>query len=528
MVSEVQCKVGNHTYIYQSTSYRNQKGQPRNKRTTIGKINPTTGQKIYKPQYINKMKNAGTPLPTSETQPQYSIKDIKQSTILEYGLTNLLQKIAKQTGLYQSLQTACPKHAHQIYALANHLVANGDPYMHAQEWLNGVDNLKDTDNLSSQRISEILTDITFQQRETFYQQWCTHRSETEYLALDITSTSSYSELIEDVEWGYNRDEENLAQINLCMLMGETSRLPIYQTVYSGSLRDVSTLKTTLAKFETIAGDKPILVVMDKGFASKKNITGLLEANKKFVIAMPFTFAFTQQQIAKERETVDCLKNVLVMGGESLRAVTKRVFWGDVGYEVFVHVFFNPVRAVNDRERIFAGVLEMQKKAVVEPLKYVDDVLYQRYLSFEQVGVSGYMVEVRADVVESAYRNAGWLVIVSNEVELAVEALRIYRAKDVVEKGFLCLKNSLDVGRLRVHGDEAVQNKVFIGFVALILLSYIHNVMLASGLYRKWTLKQLLRVLAKHRVIEFKGSKIFYPVTKDQRLIYQEFGIPVPE
>jgi hypothetical protein len=171
---------------------------------------------------------------------------------------------------------------------------------------------------------------------------------------------------------------------------------------------------------------------------------------------------------------------------------------------------------------------MQRRAVVEPLKYVDDVLYQRYLCFEQVGVSGYRVEVREDVVEGACRNAGWLVIVSNEVGLAVEALRIYRAKDVVEKGFMCLKNSLDVGRLRVHGDDAVQNKVFIGFVALILLSYVHNVMLASGLYRKWTLKQLLRVLAKHRVVEFKDSKIFYPVTKDQRLIYQAFDIPVPE
>jgi|GEM_PF-2721319 len=58
-------------------------------------------------------------------------------------------------------------------------------------------------------------------------------------------------------------DQNLAQINLYMFMGETSRLPIYQTVYSGSLKDVSTLKTILAKFETIAGDKPVLVVMDK-------------------------------------------------------------------------------------------------------------------------------------------------------------------------------------------------------------------------------------------------------------------------
>lgn len=66
----------------------------------------------------------------------------------------------------------------------------------------------------------------------------------EYLALDITSESSYSELIEDVEWGYNRDHEQLPQVNLCMMVGETSRLPIHQTVYAGSHKDVRTLVTS--------------------------------------------------------------------------------------------------------------------------------------------------------------------------------------------------------------------------------------------------------------------------------------------
>ena len=34
-------------------------------------------------------------------------------------------------------------------------------------------------------------------------------SEQEYFALDITSTSSYSELVDDVEWGYNRGYRKL-------------------------------------------------------------------------------------------------------------------------------------------------------------------------------------------------------------------------------------------------------------------------------------------------------------------------------
>ncbi len=61
--------------------------------------------------------------------------------------------------------------------------------------------------------------------------------------------SPYLELLQDVEWGYNRDQEHLPQVSLCMLMGETSRLSIYQVLYSGSLKDVSTLDTALAKMD---------------------------------------------------------------------------------------------------------------------------------------------------------------------------------------------------------------------------------------------------------------------------------------
>jgi hypothetical protein len=96
----------------------------------------------------------------------------------------------------------------------------------------------------------------------------------------------YSQLFDEVEWGYNRDHEQLPQINLCLLMGARSRLPIYQTIYSGSLKDVSTLKTTLAKMDAVTSDKPLLLVMDKGFFSTKNINDLLDRSLlRFIIAV---------------------------------------------------------------------------------------------------------------------------------------------------------------------------------------------------------------------------------------------------
>jgi hypothetical protein len=46
MSSIVKQKVGNHIYMYESTSYRNKDGKPRNIRISIGKIDPRTGNPI--------------------------------------------------------------------------------------------------------------------------------------------------------------------------------------------------------------------------------------------------------------------------------------------------------------------------------------------------------------------------------------------------------------------------------------------------------------------------------------------------
>ena len=72
--------------------------------------------------------------------------------------------------------------------------------MHCEEWLSGVEISGNVGSMSSQRISELMREITDTDRDRFYANWSEIRIENEYLALDITSTSSYSELIDDVEW----------------------------------------------------------------------------------------------------------------------------------------------------------------------------------------------------------------------------------------------------------------------------------------------------------------------------------------
>ena len=87
----------------------------------------------------------------------------------------------------------------------------------------------------------------------------------------------------------------------------------------------------------------------------------------------------------------------------------------------------------------------------------------------------------------------------------------------------------------MHSQESMQNKVFVGFVALILLSEINRVlnsceihlMAEKNLYRSYTMKKLFKILAKQRGQEICAQHIIYPATKEQRGASEAFGLEVP-
>jgi transposase len=402
--------------------------------------------------------------------------------------------------------------------------------MYCNDWVSSNETLA-VGSMSSQQISELLVSFGEKERNAFYRAWYKYIREREYIALDITSVSSYSKLIPECEWGYNRDHENLPQINICMLFGEESKLPVYQTIYSDSLKDVSTLKSTIAEFTSIVEEKEIMIVMDKGFFSARNINALLNDYEecKFLISVPFTSVFAKNQIESERKDIDNISNVIVTSGSPIRGVHKLRAFGTNGMKLHTHIYCNPEKALKDRNDLYEYVTWLKTIADSEPdnKKYKEDM--KKYLIVRKSCKSenGVTVNIREDVLEKELLTAGWFVLISNHISDTQKAYDIYRMKDVVEKGFLKYKNNLGLDRLRVHGNERMQNKIFISFIALIMTSYIHNVMKDAELYRRMTFDKLIIALSKIKSVHVNDNRILRSLTKEQKDIFKYFDIPLP-
>ena len=527
MATIVKHHIKGHIYLYESVSYRDENGQPRNRRKLIGKINPKTGSPTYTEEYIQKMKENGTPIEQS-SQETFTENDIKRSTVKEFGAFYLYRKIGEETGLLNILKEVFPARWEQIFNIACYLVSSGDPLMYCVDWVEKTEAFR-CGALSPAAISEMYKDITFGEQAEFFEKWAAHRDEKEYLALDITSVSSYSELISDVEWGYNRDREHLPQINLCLLMGEESGLPVFQTTYSGSIGDVSTLKSIL-KIAAALPLKKLLIVMDKAFGKIKNINAMLSDKQyvRFLVATSFNLALTCEAVHKERGTIDTIENTIIIGDDSVRGVTRRLNWDDK-HTLSLHVYYNALNAAKIKEEMYSDVASMLEVLKQDPTNKKKVEKYNKYLEVKAgPGPDGYDIAVRHDVVNKKLSHKGWLVIIGNQPFDATKALAIYRAKDVVEKGFYRMKNCLGLERLRVHGNATMQSKVFVSFIALILECRIHRVMLVSGLYKTMTIKKLILTLEKLRIQHIKGKDILFPPTKVQKGIFKAFHFDVPK
>lgn len=501
MSYRVEQEIKGTVYVYEATSYWDKaKKKTCQKREIIGKRDKITGELILSNKNI----------------------DNKATFSKHYGSYYFLESIAKEIGLTKILKATLPKNYLEILTCAFYEIAESKPLYLCQGWCEK--NYVPTDkSLASQRISEMMINMSDTDRMSFFKKWCSYRIEKEYLAFDITSISSYSELVEMVEFGYNRDHENLPQINLAMLFGQTSQLPIFYNFYPGSIRDVSTLPNMI-EFTKELGIDNMKYVMDKGFYSERNIENLLSKRIKFTISVPFSSKFCKEKVDNVRDSINNCQNSININNDIVYAHTSLVKIKNK--KVYVHTFFNEQHFVDDKENLYKKIATLEQEANKNPELFLQKP--SKYLIIKQTK-KGILVTKNKENIEKSLKYKGYLVMLSNDISDAKEALYVYRTKDKVEKSFDNLKNDLDLKRLRIHSEEAMKGRLFIGFIALILQSHIHKIMKETDLVKKYTVDELTDELEKINVIEFSnGKRILTEISKKQREIYEKFNISTPK
>lgn len=505
------------TYIYEATSVWNpSKQRSEQKRIYIGKKDPVTGELIPNKKYFELYGEDGKAKRVEELP-----KPVTVMSSREYGNIYALQKAADETGLSEVLRESFPEQWENILSCAMHSCSENEALYLCKPW---AENSYGIAAPSSQRISDLLLELDEDSRMNFYKKWAALRTEKEYLALDITSISSWSEFIQYVESGYNRDHEQLPQINLAMLFGEDSKLPVFSRVYPGSVKDVSTLLGMHIFVDKIKLDQ-MHFVMDKGFYSLDGITPLLKDYIKFAVGVPFTSSKAKSLVEEDRNDICKSANAIMVGENVYYAKTHMDKLKD--RRVYYHVYYDEQRHTDEKKHLMQTVIRLENQLMDGTVKMTDPTV-KHYFSFQKNKEGTYNIHRKNDVIDSEKEMAGYFVILTNHYTDPQGVLEIYRNKDIVEKSFDNLKNDLDLHRLRIHSDAAMEGRIFIGFISLILMSYIREKMRVHDIYKKYSFNELIAELKKLKVIVFKdGKTLLTEVTSGQKYIFKSLDMKIP-
>lgn len=340
-----------------------------------------------------------------------------------------------------------------------------------------------------------------------------------------------------MQYGYNKKNDPLAQLNLAVVFGASSNQPLYYRKLSGNIPDSKTLRHLLADLEQM-GFAKVKLVMDRGFYSQNNINALLSEHRKFLLSVPMSLGFVKKGLEPLRETFRSFEHYNT--DYELYAHTVVTIWnyrhdrpykGDTLKEerrLYIHYYFNIDRAAEE-EKAFDNRLIMLRDALLSNRRIQEhEPLYDKYFFITTTPKRGIKLTVNEEAVAINKQYYGYFALMGNEKMDAIEALQIYRNKDVVEKAFGNLKERLNLRRLLVSSEQSLDGKLFVAFLALIYLSYIKKQMHKMQLYKTYTVGTLLDKLDVIECFEAPGKKLRVgEILEKQKTVYEALEIEPP-
>lgn len=526
----VRNKKNNTTYVYESTAYWDkEKQQSRNTRVCIGKLvdNEFVPNKQYKLQ--QELEQLRQEIPNLQAPTESARKF--------YGATYLLERIGDHYGITEDLQRCFPDTYKQILSLAFFLVLEeNNTISRFPKWA-ATHVLPYNEDLQPQQCSTLFQSVTEDLKQQFSLLQTARRSDREYLSFDISSASSYVETFKQSKYRGAKGQDMLAQINLTLVCGEESRMPVYYKKLPNNISDLFTLKKILKDINALITGK-IKFVLDRDFFSEENINALYSNHYKFLMGTRISLDFIQQHLTPVRETIKkrshyhpshqlgCYSIMSAWPHERVKKRTGEIVKTEK--RIYVHLYYSEQLAIEDKVAFYKRLDLLEEELYANKRVSSHKDLYEKYFHVKQSSARRISFTLNQDAIDAEQKNFGYFSLLSNDIKEPIEALEVYRGRSVIENAFSNLKERLNMRGTAASYEQNLEGKLFVQFIAHLFVSAIDNTMKEKDLYRTYTRSELLDTLDMIEQFQNLGhSPRVGKLTDEQRTLYEHFGLDAP-
>ena len=423
--------------------------------------------------------------------------------------------------------------------MANHIITLAKYFCLCNSTLYLLDDLLSKHkswDIDSRNASILFADLESIDKNEFFKMWVDKVDKInkksnlgeEINAYDVTSISRFGELDPRNEYGYNRDKEEIPQINLGMFTGIKSRLPLFYDTYCGSIVDQENIIVALNKAKKIGLNK-INIVTDGMFFKEDKLKELNDMGIKFAIGMPKSRNESKEILDKYREKTKSIFNATIYNSTYALLVPYECF----GIKGNVCVIYNMETANMENESckevLFRYDEELKEKKIKNYQTILKNNKYSKlYDIIPHKDDNGYDYMRSKEKIEEQIKNNGYALVFTNiEHTTSEDIVFFYREKDADEKIFYELKNPLNSNRYHTHGLKTTEGKTFVLFISTIINRYIRNKYRNYLIKKGLSLKELYKKLDLIESIKIKNDYVLAsPLSKTQKeaLNYLDFDI----
>jgi transposase len=505
-----------------------------------------------------------TPKPLSE-------EDIATATAVFIGPELVFGTITKRYRIDVLLAKSFnEKIMKDILSLAWYVASEGSALSDSDSWLDYYENPRGS-AMSSQDVSRLLDIIDYDGMMTFYKLWLKEAAKNSAKAdktlYDLTSISYYGSGIDAAEYGYNRDCENLPQVNYALLCMRSTAMPLFAWPMNGSISDMGTLETTLQFLKKLQY-MPDCLMMDRGFSSIDNLSGMFKNGYTFLQALKINAKWIFGIIDASENLRFNPDSKIESGGRTYYASTSVCRWVRIRkvtgkgygkedallyicngtsrdryistgpnievvaqYPCRVHVLFCQDLVGSQHDR-FMDKLKAEHDRLVASENATLQKEFEKYIKVYRKKYARHRtVEYDTDMIaQHKNKYAGYICFLTNDktIETAADALAEYSTRDYIEKDFDEMKNNLDMKRIRVWSDVRMRSRLFIQFIAEIYMREIRVCTRSSESCKKLSRKQIFSHIKTIYKVKFKGTyKDIYPeLSKRQHDILGALNVTV--
>jgi len=392
---------------------------------------------------------------------------------------------------------------------------------------------------SDSSISSFLKGIAKDQTVGFLNEWNRKRNHREriYISYDSTNKSSQAGDLELVEYGHPKVDSGLPVFNYAIAYDTSNKEPLFYEAYPGSINDVAQFRYVVEKTSAY-GYRHIGFILDRGYFSKANMDAMDEKGYSFVLMVKGMASFVRSLVKQVHGTFERKRASYIPSFDLYGTTVKAKLFVSDGKERWFHIYYSLDRENAENSRIEKRLREMKRAMESLSNKQVElPGIYGKYfeLIFDEKDGRFLMGIERPSVIEEELELCGYFVIVTSVKMTAAEALRLYKGRDPSEKLFGADKSFLGNCAVRVQSDEAHSSKIFIGFISLIIRSYMYNCIRdeieKNGKRPNYmTVPSVIRELEKIELSRHMDGvyRLDHAVTRLQREMLKAFGIDVNE